>query len=230
MAGRPSRLNETFRVIEAEGNTPERIITVGDRIVQLLNQGNYLETAARSVGIHRDTLFGWLEVAREARHATGRKTKHQQECIAFSDAVEQAQGEAEAKDLVLLEGLARGGLELRTQVVRESADGQVVGRETRTEVTLPDHRVIEWRLERRFPDRWGRRRMELTGPDGGPVQVEITEEQGAQMAEVVRLTLNELLESVRRELLAGSLTPERLEAIEMEAPAVFRQIVEQVVG
>ena len=28
-----------------------------------------------------------------------------------------------------------------------------------------------WRLERRYPDRWGRTRHEVTGADGGPVAV-----------------------------------------------------------
>lgn len=27
-----------------------------------------------------------------------------------------------------------------------------------------------WRLERRFPERWGRRKLEISGPDGGPIQ------------------------------------------------------------
>ena len=27
-------------------------------------------------------------------------------------------------------------------------------------------------LERRYPDRWGRRHSEITGPDGGPIQIE----------------------------------------------------------
>jgi hypothetical protein len=32
-----------------------------------------------------------------------------------------------------------------------------------------------WRLERRFPERYARnRRVELTGKDGGPVEIKIT--------------------------------------------------------
>jgi hypothetical protein len=224
-------MNEVWRVIPAEGNQPERTITISERIVALLEQGNYLETAARSVGIHRDTLFGWLDVARNARDkAPSRRTKHENECVAFSDAVEAAQGQAEAKDLVLLEGIARGGLELRTEVVKQDPQGQVLAREVRTETTLPDAKVITWRLERRFPDRWGRRRLELTGADGQPIQVELTEEQGQQMAAVLQGTLTEVLDAVRRELLAGTLTPERLDVIEAEAPTIFRQVVERVVG
>lgn len=31
-----------------------------------------------------------------------------------------------------------------------------------------------WYLERRYPEKWGKRLTELTGPNGGPVQVEAT--------------------------------------------------------
>ena len=37
----------------------------------------------------------------------------------------------------------------------------------------PDTKWVAWRLERRFPDRWGKKeqvKQEITGKDGGPVE------------------------------------------------------------
>jgi len=47
-----------------------------------------------------------------------------------------------------------------------------------------------WRLERKYPDKWGRRRVEVTGPGGGPVQTQAVpsafrQEQLRRMAEEV---------------------------------------------
>jgi hypothetical protein len=40
---------------------------------------------------------------------------------------------------------------------------------------LTDPKHAEWWLERKFPDRWGRKeRIELTGKDRGPVQVDLS--------------------------------------------------------
>lgn len=70
----------------------------------------------------------------------------------FLDAVEKAQAEAEALDLAIITKAAREG----------------------------QWQAAAWRLERKFPDRWGRRKYEVehTGKDGGPVQVEFVAEWG----------------------------------------------------
>lgn len=59
----------------------------------------------------------------------------------FSDAVQKALAEAE---------------------IRASAQIQLHGKK--------EWQAYAWYLERRYPDRWGRRRLEVTGPDGGAVQ------------------------------------------------------------
>lgn len=64
----------------------------------------------------------------------------------FSLAIEKAQAEAEARDVTLIATAAR-----------------------------EQWQAAAWRLERKFPDRWGRRErqtLEHVGPGGGPVQVE----------------------------------------------------------
>ena len=62
----------------------------------------------------------------------------------FFDAVENAKAQAETRDVALIERAAN---------------------ET--------WQAAAWMLERKFPDRWGRReRTELSGPGGGPIQME----------------------------------------------------------
>lgn len=60
----------------------------------------------------------------------------------FLDAIERAQGEADIRDL---------------KTIREAAQAGV-------------WQAAAWRLERRHPDQWGRRRAETTGADSGAVQ------------------------------------------------------------
>lgn len=69
MSGRPTKLTDETQAT----------------IVAALREGMYREIAAKLAGIHRDTLYGWLERGRtgEAPYA------------AFSDAVEKAEAEAE---------------------------------------------------------------------------------------------------------------------------------------
>lgn len=62
---------------------------------------------------------------------------------AFAEAVEEAQALAEMRDLAL------------------------IGKAAETEWT-----AAAWRLERKFPDRYGRRtKHEVSGPEGGPIEV-----------------------------------------------------------
>lgn len=63
----------------------------------------------------------------------------------FLDAVEKAQSEADLRDL---------------KTIREAAQSGI-------------WQAAAWRLERRHPEQWGRRRVEVTGEDGGPVDVEV---------------------------------------------------------
>ena len=61
----------------------------------------------------------------------------------LSDAVEKAQAESELRSLMILE--------------KASQEGQ--------------WQAAAWRLERKFPDKWGRReKVELSGKDGGPIE------------------------------------------------------------
>lgn len=174
--GRPTRMNDVLHV-----TTDGRQVTVRDRILDALNAGNYVETACALAGVHKDTFYGWCKLGAKAAadlHAERRTpdalTDHEQECMEFSDAVAEAQARSEARDVAQLAELARGGRVTEVVEVKKDAAGRVVETKTRTDVSEPNAAVLQWRLERRFPDRWGRRRLEVTGADGGPVEVDMT--------------------------------------------------------
>jgi len=98
--------------------------------------------------------------------------------VDFSAALIRANAEAE-RDSVDTIGRAGNLHSIETKRVRKhvgvTKDGEVIYAE---EVTVtekpPDWRAEAFRLERRFPTRWGQTvRNEITGPDGGPVTVDL---------------------------------------------------------
>ena len=89
------------------------------KICDLLRAGNYLDTAATAAGVHKTTLHRWLRLGREQKRGRYKK---------FVEAVEKAQGEAEARDVALIAKQAP-----------------------------TDWRAAAWRLERRAPRRYGQR-------------------------------------------------------------------------
>ena len=175
MAGRPTRIDQTHEIDRRTG----REITIGEAITRYLLQGNYLETACALVKVERHTVYGWLRDGARLHErilaGTPRRTlsKYQRLAHAFSIEVRKSLAEAEARDIQNLARLALGGIpqQVITEklVARYDAAGNIIRdretdeilydvaeRTTRTSYTLPDAKVLEWRLERRFPDRWGR--------------------------------------------------------------------------
>jgi hypothetical protein len=171
MPGQPGHPSDITREVgrDQEGNP----ITSADRIVQAIRAGNYIEAAAPLGGVDKRTAYHWLKTGAKAYAKDDAvRTDFERACMSFSHAVAKAQAEAEAEDVAQLARLARGGLPQIVTTVK-IVDGKEVERTTKTEATLPNDRVLTWRLERRFPDRWGRQRVELTGPEGEAIPVEV---------------------------------------------------------
>lgn len=133
-------------------NTEKYSKEIQDTIVDYIRAGNYMETAAAAAGISKDTLYNWLR--RGARYKAGEEDyniEKYQKYAEFKDKVEQAQAEAEIRDVMII-----------SKAAQES------------------WQAAAWRLERKFPDKWGKKEksnVELTGKDGGPVELEGGKEQ-----------------------------------------------------
>ena len=109
--------------------TPE----MTNRIVQLLKAGNYVETAAAMAGVSKQTLFNWMKRGARERERLEKnpraKVRLKEAPYAdFLDSVEKAQAQAEVVDVAAISAGARGSWQ-----------------------------AAAWRLERKFPARWGRR-------------------------------------------------------------------------
>jgi hypothetical protein len=178
MAPPSGRLSDIDTIV---GRTEDGPVTVADRIVNGLRAGAYFEQAVAAAGVAKDTAYGWLRIAGKVRiRARGsldtiELTHHETNCLRFSDAVAEAEASWEVGALALLEQLARGGIEQLREVVKVDANGTVLERTTTREHTLPSAQVLEWRLERKIPERYGRR-VEIGLDAGGPV---LSEEERA---------------------------------------------------
>lgn len=107
--------------------------SVEKKVIKALKDGNYIETAAALAGISKSSIYEWLkrgarEIQRLEDNPRARLKKEEEPFVRFSDAVEKAQAMAEARDLSLIGQAAEG-----------------------------DWKAAAWRLERKFPDKWGRK-------------------------------------------------------------------------
>jgi hypothetical protein len=179
--GRPPKINTVVLTRPNPEGGPAIKVTAGQRIVEAMRIGEYVETAAALAGVDKRTVYEWLKVGAQAHDAVNRQgrtlkslTQHQKDCMEFSHAVDEAQAAARVEDVATLAELGRGGRKvITTTTKRDGVDGKVLEHVTRTETTQPDARVLMWRLERRHPDEWGRRRLEVSGVDGEPIPIEV---------------------------------------------------------
>lgn len=175
--GRPSSIDIVVgkRVVDgAEVN-----VTVSERIISALRAGTPMAGAAASVGVHTDTVYGWMaEGSRINQRLTSARVNRsslsarERRLADFSVEVVRAMGEWEANANALLEQIMRGGLEVRTITVKVNADGNQVERSEKVERLAPNAGVLQWRLSRLFPDRYSGR-VEITGAEGEPLSADV---------------------------------------------------------
>ncbi|MFA4971966.1 MAG: hypothetical protein WC683_05085 [bacterium] len=132
------------------GGRPTKLTpAIQKSITDMISLGNYIETASALAGISKNTLYDWLRRgAREKQrlhdNPRARMKKKEAPFVEFSDSVERALAESESVDIGYIATAAK------TQ-----------------------WQAAAWRLERRFPDRWGRKdhsKIEMTGKDGQPLE------------------------------------------------------------
>ncbi|MDR6862177.1 hypothetical protein J2X64_000558 [Phycicoccus sp. 3266] len=129
-----------------------------DRIVELIGSGVYGAVAARASGISGSTYRAWMARGRDAsRDAEGRALEEADApYAAFHDAVRTTQAQAEAETAAGVYTAGQGSW-----------------------------KAAAWWLERRYPERWGRKdrlRQEVTGLAGAPLHVDAKAELLALLA------------------------------------------------
>lgn len=126
-----------------------------DKIIRAIRAGNYIETAAALAGVHKSTLYEWMkrgaaEADRLEADPKAKPLKSELPYLDFSDAVYIALAEAENNDVQAI-----------------------------TAAAAEDWRAAAWRLERKFPDRWGRKdRLQAEVENKGLVGVNLVVSYG----------------------------------------------------
>lgn len=121
--------------------TPER----QERIIGAIRGNAPNEIAAAFAGISEQTFYNWINRANEDEKA-GRAT----EFVEFLEAIEKAQAENEIENLLIIRSSAKG------QPTAEGVPG-----------TPGTWQAAAWLLERRHPERYGRRIVQIPDPEGG---------------------------------------------------------------
>lgn len=184
--GRPTKLSQVLR------HDQGRPVTVAEHVVAAIRAGNYVEAAAASAGVNKDTVYDWLRQGarlntdyHQGRITLPRPGSTDRQLMEFSDAVAAAEAEWEVAANATLERLSRPRQVEETRTTVETpADGKPVTTKTVTlrKTEEADPATIRWRLERRYPNRYGRTRVEVSGPDGGPIPLSVREQASEALA------------------------------------------------
>ncbi len=140
---------------------PGRDVTVADFIVEQIRAGVDPINAAGVCGVTPAEFQAWM---REGTLVFSRLnagsdwskdfTPEQQDCALFADAVVRGRAAHIASLAVIAEQVARGGIEQRT-TRRKVVGGQIVEEHTVTTKSLPDPRMLQWKLEKLEPSVYG---------------------------------------------------------------------------
>lgn len=168
--------------IITEDGVEHRPVRVIDRVETTLRMNGFMHDAAARAGISPDKLRIWRGKGNRANSAIleGRKRYSEldtltKRCIELARRMDLAEAESRSVLLDTANRLAVGGLERKRLVQkRDMRTGDVVEVTEETTTMLPDPRMITWLLTHRYPQDFPAQRVEISGPAGGPVEVEIT--------------------------------------------------------
>jgi hypothetical protein len=150
-------------------------VTAGQRIIQILETGDTLHSAAHAAHIQVSTIQDWVEngaAAANKRSKGVRLTANERRWLAFSTEVGAAQARARERYLRTIYEDGTQGTTRRSTSTKTDASGAVVETVERVEQIPPNPVTAQWMLERRWWRDFGRhQQLEVTGPDGGPMQV-----------------------------------------------------------
>jgi len=162
--GRPTKLDQSTQQV----------------ICNAIRQGLGYEQAAAIGHIHYDSFNNWrkrgqAEIERLRDNPRARPKKSEAPFVEFFEAVQRAKVEGELTNADIVNAAAHGGQTVTKTEFKQVKSwdnnanggngGFIVTEETtvtKTEETLPDWRAAAFVLERRHPERWGRK-TELSG-------------------------------------------------------------------
>jgi transposase len=148
------------------GGRPTRLTSdLCQQFEQLLGAGNYFVTTCAYLEIDESVAYDWLNKGNAGEDATGPWPDAYRE---FAKCVKRASARAEVS---LVTEINRHGRPHELRSPERDADGNVVAS------MMPGQwQALMTILERRFPERWGRKdrlQAEVSGTGGGPVQIVI---------------------------------------------------------
>lgn len=148
---------------KSKGGRPNIISTqIIENILSAIRAGTYIETAAAFAGISKDTLYRWMkrgrrEKRRLEKNSRARVSAAEAPYVIFVEGVTKAFADAEVRDVGIIAQAARGGQKYVEEKVITDAQGRVVSKQTTTKAIPPQWQAAAWRLERKYPKKWGRR-------------------------------------------------------------------------
>lgn len=165
------------RLSRGRGRRPLIAPEVQDRLIEAVRSGVPMDDAAEFGGIHKATFYRWLargQDVEEAEAAGGHVSPEDDPYLQLYRRFREARATVSVRSLLRIQRAAAGGFitEESTERLRDPDTGEPVERTT-VKRQAPDWRADAWLLERIRPDRFGRNveRVEITGADGGPVQL-----------------------------------------------------------
>jgi transposase-like protein len=116
----------------------------GQKILRLLTIGATFHEAARTVGVHYETILNWRKRGEAQKRGKFRD---------FFEGVERAMEAAKVNSMVAIEAAIRGHKSVRTR--KDPKTGDII-EEEEFWLLPPQWTAAAWRLERLDPQRWGR--------------------------------------------------------------------------
>ena len=139
-------------------------------ISSALRSGCYIETAVAYCGISKNSFYRWLRLAK----STKGNTLHKE----LSHAIELAMAQSEMRDIEVIDKAAQGSpdklaFDDKGNLLLDSNGDPII-----LEYGLaPNWKASAWRLERRFPNRWGRNPRIVEDYSPSSIQVEFVESE-----------------------------------------------------